>query len=394
MKPAIILSGGAEIISVSVAQELIENKVNIAIFSLVKNSVLRGVNYLAYEECVWPPKDHQESIDKLLNFAKKIGATQDNKLPIIATEDGGLRFLYENSSVFNEYLCFGGARALNYGGLDKSELFDNIKDIDISVPTISISKIEDVENAINKFNRNCIIKPALKPLSMNLRGMQSKAIEVSPHNLTSKIISNLKICWSLSDKWVVQPKLDTPVSGEYDVWFVRDTNNSLIALTATEKWKQPKIGGTGCWVVSLGKVEDDLLKKISLLLEKLDFVGAGEIPFLINESGEFKLIEINARPWLQVELAKYSGIPIIYSHYCALIEQEMPKNKKIAENISWVNFERIFMAALSGEYGSRVFALYQAVKATLSADVIAVWSSSLPKVKFYWILKLLSKIKK
>lgn len=390
MKPAIILSGGAEIISVSVAQELMEHKVNIAIFSLVKNSVLRGINYLAFEECDWPPKDQQKLTEQLIIFAKNIGATQDNKLPIIATEDGGLRFLYENSSALNQYLCFGGAKALRYGGLEKAELFDSIRDIDISVPTISVSQLEEVENAINKFNKKCFIKPALKPFSMNLGGMKSKAIEVSPN---SKILKELKEVWGLSKKWVIQERLNTPESGEYNIYFNIDKFGNIVTLSSNELWKQPKKGGTGCWVESNLNIDEDIIKKLSIILDKINFIGIGEASFLFDNFGKLRLIEINSRPWLQIEIAKHSGIPMIHIYYLILIDKYVFKSYE-KKKTSWVNFERIMIAAFSGEQGSRILSLYKALKATLTADVIAIWSSSLPKVRYYWILKLLSKIKK
>lgn len=390
-KPAIILSGGSEVISIAVAEELMENGVSIAVISLAKNSILKGLNALFFYEIEWPPKNEIGCVNDIINFAIEIGASRDNKLPIIPTEDGGLRFLFEHALELGEYLLFGGASKLSYSGLDKAEFFNYLKDNVICTDTVSVKSIDEAVKGIGKFNKNCIIKPSIKPLSMNMKGMNSKAIEISPNDSCEKIIRNLQCAWPISETWILQPKLKIPKTGEYGVWFVRNKQGVIHSLAGTELWKQPKIGGTGCWVKSLGCVDSELFPKVSDLLRELDFVGIGEISFLLDDNGNYKLVELNARPWLQVGLAKVAGFSIVYAYYCVLVDIKMPDVIPQKDKV-WVNFERMLLAAGSGEYGSRVGALWTVFKVLCRADYVAVWNSLIPGLRYRWVRNLIFKV--
>lgn len=390
-KPAIILSGGSEVISIAVAEELIENGVNIAVISLVKNSILKGLNVLNFSEIEWPPKNEKLCINQIIEFALDVGASCNNKLPIIPTEDGGLRFLFEHALELGEYFLFGGASKLSYSGLDKAEFFNYLKGNILCTNTVSVQSIDEAIKGVENFNKNCIIKPSIKPLSMNMNGMNSKAIEISPDDNYGKIIQNLESVWSISETWILQPKLKVPETGEYGVWFVRSKQGVIHSLAGTELWKQPKFGGTGCWVKSLGNVDSELFPKVSDLLSELDFVGIGEISFLLDDNRNYKLVELNARPWLQVGLAKVAGFSMIYAHYCVLLDSEMPKSNPQKDKV-WVNLERMLLAAGSGEYGSRISALWMVFKVLCRADYIAVWNSRIPYLRYRWIRNIIFKV--
>lgn len=75
------------------------------------------------------------------------------------------------------------------------------------------------------------------------------------------------------------------------------------------------------------------------LLEALKYTGVCEVEYLLDpRTGQYKLIEINARTWLWVGLAKACGIDyakIIYNHANG-IENDFPAG--YASGIKWINY--------------------------------------------------------
>lgn len=83
------------------------------------------------------------------------------------------------------------------------------------------------------------------------------------------------------------------------------------------------------------------------LLKTLNYTGVCEVEYLKDPRNDiFKLIEINARTWLWVGLAKHCGIDyakMIYN-YCNHLEFEYSNNYK--RNIKWINWYTDFPIAM------------------------------------------------
>jgi len=105
--------------------------------------------------------------------------------------------------------------------------------------------------------------------------------------------------------------------------------------------------GTATFAQSI-YVEECYKQSVPLLLE-LNYTGVCEVEYLKDpRNGLYKLIEINARTWLWVGLAKYCGIDyakMIY-YYCNNHDNCYPTNYKIG--VKWINWYTDFpMAVLS-----------------------------------------------
>lgn len=81
-----------------------------------------------------------------------------------------------------------------------------------------------------------------------------------------------------------------------------------------------------------------ILEQSMLLIEKLNYSGVCEVEYLFdNRDSKYKLIEINPRTWLWVELAKQSGInyALMIYNYVNAIPNVYPKSYKI--DYKWIN---------------------------------------------------------
>lgn len=85
------------------------------------------------------------------------------------------------------------------------------------------------------------------------------------------------------------------------------------------------------------------------LLRKLVFTGVCEIEFLLDQrDNEYKLIEINARTWLWVDIAIKSGInyPLMVYNYLNKIEMKYPLSGKTGSE--WIHYLTDIPYSLAG----------------------------------------------
>ncbi|NBX80978.1 MAG: hypothetical protein EBQ94_11480 [Flavobacteriales bacterium] len=82
----------------------------------------------------------------------------------------------------------------------------------------------------------------------------------------------------------------------------------------------------------------ELLEPSLKIINALNYNGICEIEYLFDtKTLEFKLIEINARTWLWVELAKKSGVDLVYMAYCIVNQLEVNFPKSYKQNNYWIN---------------------------------------------------------
>lgn len=82
----------------------------------------------------------------------------------------------------------------------------------------------------------------------------------------------------------------------------------------------------------------DLLEPSLKIISALNYNGICEIEYLFDtKTLDFKLIEINARTWLWVELAKKSGVDFVYLAYCHVNNLEINFPKSYKQDTLWIN---------------------------------------------------------
>jgi len=82
----------------------------------------------------------------------------------------------------------------------------------------------------------------------------------------------------------------------------------------------------------------EIIEPASRFLHELDYTGVSEIEFLLDpRDGKFKFIEMNARTWLWVSLARRCGIdfPLIIYNFLNSIKNDFPNG--YPGNIKWVH---------------------------------------------------------
>src|SRR5262249_35434837 len=125
-----------------------------------------------------------------------------------------------------------------------------------------------------------------------------------------------------------------------------DRQSGFVAGFNTQKLAQsPETFGTGC-IVQTADVPE-LFPRTVQLLNKMRFHGIAEVEYKWDsQRKEYRLIEINPRPWDQHILGKACGADLMYLAYCEHAGIPMPVMRKQAGVKTWIAEDALLMAVL------------------------------------------------
>ncbi len=394
MMRVVVLAGGSEIAAVALVEDFLAAGFEVVVVALVADSVLRdAVPARHFHALPWPPEDLEATADRLRHILREAAPNGAGALPVFATEDGGLRLLMEQRAALEGVAVFSRAAALpDFGGLDKAELFEYLRSGPCAdlVPAFQVlGDASALEGARELMPQGFVLKPALKPHSMQVGVLPAKALCVLRPEELAPARELLQRSWKASPRWILQAWLHTPPQGETNVWAVRDLAGRVQVMCVQERRKHPRHGGTGAWVETAG-CEGVLRTATQRVLDALDYQGLCELSFLQDDTGRWQLLEINSRAWLQVGLASVAGLPLPALAARALCGQSVDTVAEATPGRSWVNVERALLTVFRGEYGnSRWRELRTILRAIASAHSRAIYGSSLPGVRWRWARRIL-----
>jgi predicted ATP-grasp superfamily ATP-dependent carboligase len=114
----------------------------------------------------------------------------------------------------------------------------------------------------------------------------------------------------------------------------------------TQKLVQVPAGvGTGCIVQSADRPE--LFELTLRLLRAMAFTGIAEVEFKWDDAAqEYKLIEVNPRPWDQHRLGAACGVDLVYLAYCDHAGLPVPDSQVRYSPQKWIAEDALLMAVL------------------------------------------------
>ena len=105
--------------------------------------------------------------------------------------------------------------------------------------------------------------------------------------------------------------------------YVDRTGAFQAGFNARKLVQSPPGFGTGCVVESANRPE--LFERTIRLLRAMEFTGIAEVEYKLDaRDGEYKLIEVNPRPWDQHRLGAACGVDLIHLAYCDYAGLPMP----------------------------------------------------------------------
>lgn len=390
--PAVIFSGGSEIVSLSLADTLSFYDVPLIIVTANGQTIIpKTDNVLAIITFDWRGDDGAVDV---LNLLKRLEALSGghSKLVAFASEDGSLRFLLENSHTLQSLLKIYPKSNLRYGGLDKAEFFSSLSNkLSCLAESYVFSDFDRLVAFLAQKNSDYIIKPAMKPCSMSLGELGKKVFQY--HAGVRSDLGLLERSWFISEQWVVQKPLLTGEGAEISWYGARLHSGKIVGMTAREERKYPAMGGSACYVCL---VENQRLCELAeSVLKACDFIGMAEISFLQDSNGDWKVIELNPRPWLQIGLADTAQPPLSYGHYRDACHRDYDQQMfgiVVPYGNSWVCPERLIAHLLTKRHSPLLKEWLFVISALWRANYKTIYSTSGLSVKFAWLLRLLKKV--
>lgn len=270
---------------------------------------------------------------QLLQVLEMLYQRHGRKLPVFATADPDLEAL---TAVHDEAVRFAHTLLLDPGlvtRLMNKRTFNVLAEqAGLPVPcTFTPASLEEALGLLPTLTYPIIIKPAFptewKHAELPLEISQAKAI------LAESVDALKDICTQLA-RWQCQYVIQEHVPGEddehYDVHVYMDQAGQARATYCGRKWRiYPAHAGSGCLVESL---HEPALEAMAVdILQRIGFRGLANMNFKRHAAtGEFKLLEINARVSQWNILPARSGVNlawIAYEDACGLPQRPPPTRR-------------------------------------------------------------------
>jgi len=267
---------------------------------------------------------------------------------------------------------------------DKARLIDIAKSVDVPVPeTILFETMEDVIGSELSY-------PVLTKGKNGLSFYKSTGQKAFLSKNRGEFIANLKeigVSVSLADTFTQEL---IPLNGE----------NKTISYTAFSidgkiktHWAGVKLRehplqfGTATYAKSI--YVEECYRQSVRLLKALNYTGVSEIEYLLDpRTGEYKLIEINARTWLWVGLAKSCGVDYAKIIYDFMQGNDIHYPATYKVDVTWRNPVTDWVYGLLGAI-KRYYSLRELYHTSAAAEVNALFEKGDKKPGYSYLIQLL-----
>jgi predicted ATP-grasp superfamily ATP-dependent carboligase len=262
--------------------------------------------------------DSRENPEALLPFLLRLGETLPGRAVIFPTRDDDLIFLDRYRDQLAPYFIpVVPESAALQASLDKWETFHRARAADVPVPGCWIvDGREDAARVAAEVSFPAVLKPVSahqwrKTGNWRIVGERKAVPVASP----AEFLSEYEVIARAESRVLVQemvPGGDALL--RVAACYMDSRSNLVAAFTARKVLQVPAGFGTGCIVETADCPQ--VLELASKLLRSIGFSGIAEVEFKWDEaSRQYKLIEINPRPWDQHRLGAAAGVDLIRAAY-------------------------------------------------------------------------------
>lgn len=266
--------------------------------------------------------DVVQNKNDFLNFLIKLGKQTASKDVLFPSGDTGLMLISKNKEKLEKYFePIASPWDVTTIILDKGKTFELAKKLNIPVPETFIPEdLKEVRKIAQEITFPCLVKPAHS--HSFLRKHSEKLIKVYSKN---ELLTTFDFFSSQGYKLIIQEEVAGRDDSVYSFNAVFNSNSEPLAVFLGQKIRQfPPYFGAGSFARSVWNQE--LVELGVRLLRGIGFRGIAGVEFKKDEqSGTFKLIEINGRSWAWNYLSTFCGLNFAYIAYLdAIGEKQKP----------------------------------------------------------------------
>jgi predicted ATP-grasp superfamily ATP-dependent carboligase len=320
-------------------------------------------------------------VEELCAAGKELKERDRRRVLLFPSEDTGLRVCADHWERLKEYFLLLGDPGERDPArfLDKGRFFQALPGEAPYVPrTMYFADIASLEASRDDLPYPAVVKPARKDIGMSFqKKLGAKLLVVkSPGDLSGKVRALFP-----REGVVVQECIEHNEGDEVCWWGYRSRHGELAGMTAREMRKYPHPGGTATFMRS--ERVPQLHEYAREILDRIGFWGLCEMPFLpAGPAGQYKVLELNPRAWLQIGLMHRSGLnaPLLAYRDAMGVEVPVPE-PGVREGVIWMSPEYDLLRALcSGRPARRIANLARWLADVRRADDRTVWDCAEPGV--------------
>jgi predicted ATP-grasp superfamily ATP-dependent carboligase len=333
--------------------------------------------------------DSRNEPEALLGFLREMGRGMGHRAVIFPTRDDDASFLDRYRGELSPYfeLVVPEASVLQ-ASLDKWETYLWAQQAEVPAPRAwLIEGPEQLGRVISEVPYPCVLKPVAsyhwrKGNNWARVGGRKAVAVASREELLEEYARIAQV-----DQRVL---LQEMISGGDDCLLITacylDHESNLVAAFNTRKLLQAPEGfGTGIIVQATDAPE--LLEPTLRLLKKMHFTGIAEVEFKWDQAErQYRLIEINPRPWDQHRLGNGCGVNLMYLAYCEHAGLPIPEVQKRISRQKWIA-EDAFVTTMLGLLWRRDPKLRSLFYLARGERCYAIWSSNDPLPLLAFVIK-------
>jgi D-aspartate ligase len=323
--PALILGMGAN--GLGVARALGRHGVPILCFGTDPEAPILKCKYVSSRILAHSESNRDEILRLLLEEARK----WSKKCVLIPTSDDYLEMICDQWEHLQEAFIMPLAGPSKIMGIvNKRSQYENAYANCIPIPkTIFPKDLDDLRTKALELRYPLIVKPYYSNTWQRTKKIKGFMVKDR-----SELLENVAIL-DESDLVLVQEYVPGPNNDIVSVAGCVRKNGSMSRMVAWRKERQFPIDvGVGCFARTIE--DQEALELAERTVRSLGYVGVFEIELKRDpRDGQYKLIEMNARSWLQNALAERAGLNLIMISYLDALGAESEFQGMPSSGIRW-----------------------------------------------------------
>lgn len=344
-------------------------------------------NFTRYGKTVSCP-DSRDQPEELLEFLLETGKRLGERAVIFPTRDDDLVFLDRFREPLRPYFApvIPESPALR-ACLNKWETYSWARTAGVATPRCWIIEgPEDLPRVLKELTYPCVLKPVAshhwrRGGNWALVGGRKAVGIVSRDELQQEYDAVARA----DQRAIVQEMVPGGDEALVIAACYLDRDSNWVAGFNTQKLAQSPPGfGTGYIVqsVNLPELVDPTLR----LLQTMRFTGIAEVEYKWDSlSEEYKLIEVNPRPWDQHRLGPSCGVDLMYLAYCEYAGLPRPVFQYRASTCKWIAEDTLITTSLMMLW-RRQTGLRSLFRLAKGRRIYAIWSAQdpLPFIAYFF----------
>jgi predicted ATP-grasp superfamily ATP-dependent carboligase len=321
--PALLLNGNVN--GLWIARELGKHNIGVQVVAKERHQIALWSKYCV-KRLFFPGYWSCQDLERILRIAAR---TNSKRIVVYPLSDmDALNLSKIKDDLPDDYFFVVGSKSAAETLLNKRRFYQALSENNVEHPkTFCPQNLMDVKKIGKHLAYPIFVRPSISELFGRIFGWQRKGFIANSYR---ELLDYYRLAKSNKLDIMFQEIIHGPAENSLQVEGYFNKNSCPTALFARQRlriWPPDFGNSTFCVSVPLSDFSFEI-GKITQFIKKIGYNGLASAEFKRDgKDGKYKLLEINARPWLHFWLAARCGVEIIFASYLDAIG-EKPQTKQ------------------------------------------------------------------